>query len=196
MDSKGRKREFPHHFKGKRWHIGEIRWQENKKQWVHHFIRRAIRMSQFDEFLKEVEGLAEKEIKVLVVTGKPGSGKSKVLREAAETKGWDYIDTRLLITEDFLKLLPSERRVNAPEVLKNELLSHHGDVVMLDRIQTLFIPVFNIDPKSVLDELGRAFTVVIAWPGYVKDGLLCYDKFDGTESIRISAADYTLWTVE
>ena len=29
-------------------------------------------MSQFDEFLKEVEGLAEKEIKVLVVTGKPG----------------------------------------------------------------------------------------------------------------------------
>ena len=111
-------------------------------------------MSQFDEFLKEVEGLAEKEIKVLVVTGKPGSGKSKVLREAAETKGWDYIDTRL------------------------------------------FIPVFNIDPKSVLDELGRAFTVVIAWPGYVKDGLLCYDKFDGTESIRISAADYTLWTVE
>lgn len=153
-------------------------------------------MSQFDEFLKEVEGLAEKEIKVLVVTGKPGSGKSKVLREAAETKGWDYIDTRLLITEDFLKLLPSERCVNAPEVLKNELLSHHGDVVMLDRIQTLFIPVFNIDPKSVLDELGRAFTVVIAWPGYVKDGLLCYDKFDGTESIRISAADYTLWTVE
>ena len=123
-------------------------------------------MSQFDEFLKEVEGLTEKEIKVLVVTGKPGSGKSKVLREAAETKGWDYIDTRLLITEDFLKLLPSERRVNAPEVLKNELLSHHGDVVMLDRIQTLFIPVFNIDPKSVLDELGRAFTVVIAWPGY------------------------------
>lgn len=153
-------------------------------------------MSQFDEFLKEVEGLTEKEIKVLVVTGKPGSGKSKVLREAAETKGWDYIDTRLLITEDFLKLLPSERRVNTPEVLKNELLSHHGDVVMLDRIQTLFIPVFNIDPKSVLDELGRAFTVVIAWPGYVKDGLLCYDKFDGTESIRISAADYTLWTVE
>lgn len=80
-------------------------------------------MSQFDEFLKEVEGLTEKEIKVLVVTGKPGSGKSKVLREAAETKGWDYIDTRLLITEDFLKLLPSERRVNASEVLKMNFLA-------------------------------------------------------------------------
>ena len=38
-------------------------------------------MSQFEEFLKEVEGLGEKEIKLLVVTGKPGSGKSKVLRK-------------------------------------------------------------------------------------------------------------------
>ena len=31
---------------------------------------------------------------------------------------------------------------------------------------------------------------------YVNDGLLCYDKFDGTESIRISAADYTIFEVE
>jgi hypothetical protein len=153
-------------------------------------------MNQMEDFLKQVEGLQGKEIKVLVVTGKPGSGKSKILREAAENKGWDYIDTRLLITEEFLKLLPSERKAKAPEVLKDELMTHHGDVVMLDRIQTLFIPVFNIDPKSVIDELGKSFTVVLAWPGYYKDGLLCYDKFDGTESIRISAADYTLWNVD
>ena len=70
------------------------------------------------------------------------------------------------------------------------------DVILLDRVQTLFVPVFHIDPKSVIDALGKAYTVVLAWPGYVNDGLLCYDKFDGTESIRISAADYTVWEVE
>ncbi|MCF0139095.1 MAG: BREX-3 system P-loop-containing protein BrxF [Acidaminococcus fermentans] len=153
-------------------------------------------MSQMEEFLKQVEAVQGKEEKVLIVTGKPGSGKSKLLREAAEDKGWDYVDTRLLITEEFLKLLPSERKEQAPAMLTEELAGHRGDVILLDRVQTLFVPVFHIDPKSVIDALGKAYTVVLAWPGYVNDGLLCYDKFDGTESIRISAADYTVWEVE
>ena len=106
------------------------------------------------------------------------------------------MDTRLLITEEFLKLLPSERKEQAPAMLTEELAGHRGDVILLDRVQTLFVPVFHIDPKSVIDALGKAYTVVLAWPGYVNDGLLCYDKFDGTESIRISAADYTVWEVE
>lgn len=153
-------------------------------------------MSQLDEFMKQVEAVGSKEEKVLVVTGKPGSGKSKILREAAENKGWDYVDARLLITEDFLRLLPSERKTKAPEVFVEELAGHKGDVIMLDRVQTLFVPVFNIDPKAVIDALGKAYTIVLAWPGYVSDGLLCYDKFDGTESIRMASADYTIWNVE
>ena len=53
-------------------------------------------MSQTEEFVKIVE--AAKESKgVIFVTGKPGSGKSKVLREAAEDKKWDYVDCRYLI---------------------------------------------------------------------------------------------------
>ena len=58
-------------------------------------------MSQVEEFVKIVEGVKDHDVKVVVVTGKPGSGKSKVLREAAEEKKWDYIDCRLLITEKF-----------------------------------------------------------------------------------------------
>jgi hypothetical protein len=30
----------------------------------------------------------------------------------------------------------------------------------------------------------------------MEDGNLCYDKFDGTESIRISAEGFTLWNVD
>lgn len=152
-------------------------------------------MNQLEEFEQQIAAVREKEEKVLIVTGKPGSGKSKLMREAAEAKGWDYIDARLLITEEFLKLLPAERRSKAPEMLKDQLTGYHGDVIMLDRVQTFFVPVFNIDPKSVIDELGKTYTLVIAWPGYVNNGLLCYDKFDGTESIRLSAANYTIWNV-
>ncbi|MFQ9522763.1 MAG: hypothetical protein ACLR2G_03865 [Phascolarctobacterium faecium] len=43
-------------------------------------------MSQVEEFVKIVEGVKDHDVKVVIVTGKPGSGKSKVLREAAEEK--------------------------------------------------------------------------------------------------------------
>ena len=59
-------------------------------------------MSQTEEFEKIVEAAKANKGGVVFVTGKPGSGKSKVLREAAEDKKWDYVDCRMLISEDFL----------------------------------------------------------------------------------------------
>ena len=80
-------------------------------------------MSQTEEFVKVVE--AAKEAKgVIFVTGKPGSGKSKVLREAAEDKKWDYVDCRLLISEEFLAVPKEERNAKAPEMMGEALASY------------------------------------------------------------------------
>jgi hypothetical protein len=153
-------------------------------------------MSQLEEFVQEVAQVEKAEEKILVVTGKPGSGKSKVLREAAENKGWDYVDCRLLITESFLELMPTERKEKAAAMMKEVLSTYTSGVIMLDRVQTFFVPVFHIDVASLLKELGKEFTLVLAWPGYVKDGQLCYDKFDGTESIRMPVDGLRVWEVK
>ena len=50
-------------------------------------------MSQFDEFLKEVEGLTEKEIKVLVVTANRAAVRARSCVKQPKQRGWDYIDT-------------------------------------------------------------------------------------------------------
>ena len=136
-------------------------------------------MSQVEEFVKIVEGVKDHDVKVVIVKGKPGSGKSKVLREAAEEKKWDYIDCRLLITEKFLEVPPGERQAKAPEMMA-----------------TLFVPVFHIDVDALLHKLSEKFVIVTAWPGYLEEGKLCYDKFDGTESIRISSEGFTVWNVD
>ena len=153
-------------------------------------------MSQLEEFVQEVAAVEKAEEKILVVTGKPGSGKSKVLREAAESKGWDYVDCRLLITESFLELMPTERKEKAAAMMKEVLSTYTSGVIMLDRVQTFFVPVFHIDVPSLLNELGKEFTLVLAWPGYVKDDQLCYDKFDGTESIRMPVGSLRVWEVK
>ena len=158
-------------------------------------------MSQTEEFVKVVEAAKEAKGVIFVtgkpvVTGKPGSGKSKVLREAAEDKKWDYVDCRLLISEEFLAVPKEERNAKAPEMMGEALASYNSDVILLDRLQTLFVPVFNLDVAALLKELGQKFVLVAAWPGYVKDGMLCYDKFDGTESIRIPEDGFTIWNVD
>lgn len=153
-------------------------------------------MSQVEEFVQAVGEVKGAEQKILIVTGKPGSGKSKVLREAAESKGWDYVDCRLLITESFLELMPAERKEKAASIMKEVLSTYNSGVIMLDRVQTFFVPVFHIDVPSLLNELGKEFTLVIAWPGYIENDTLCYDKFDGTESIRMPIGNLKVWEVE
>ncbi len=153
-------------------------------------------MNQVEEFEKVVEEAKNQPVKVVVVTGKPGSGKSKVLREAAADKKWDYIDCRLLITEQFLEIPPAERRDKAAVMMGEILDTYNSDVILLDRLQTLFVPVFHIDIAELLAKLSEKYVIVTAWPGYMEDGNLCYDKFDGTESIRIGAEGFTLWNVD
>lgn len=153
-------------------------------------------MGQTEEFAKVVENVKNHEVKVIIVTGKPGSGKSKVLREVAEDKKWNYIDCRLLITEKFLEIPATERKEKAPEMMQEILEGYGGEVILLDRLQTLFVPVFQIDIDVLLQKLSEKFVIVTAWPGYMENGKLCYDKFDGTESIKINADGYTIWSVD
>jgi hypothetical protein len=153
-------------------------------------------MSQAGDFINVIE-TAEKGVNgVIFVVGKPGSGKSKVMREAAEDKKWCYVDCRMLISEEFLAIPQQGRNEKAPELMGAILGSYNSDVIMLDRLQTLFVPVFHLDVGSLLKKLSKQFIIVAAWPGYVKDNQLCYDKFDGTESIRIPMEGFTVWSVD
>lgn len=153
-------------------------------------------MSQVDELLKVVEEAQADGGNVVVVTGKPGSGKSKVLREAAEVKKWTYVDCRMLISEEFLAIPAADRGLYAPDMFTEILASYNAEVIILDRLQTLFVPVFHINTDSLMRKLSKKFTIISAWPGYVDGGMLCYDKFDGTEAIRISPDGFKVWNVD
>lgn len=152
-------------------------------------------MNQVEELLKVVAEAQADKGNVVIVTGKPGSGKSKVLREASETKKWTYVDCRMLISEEFLAIPACDRGLYAPDLFTEILASYNADVIILDRLQTLFVPVFHINVDSLLRKLSKKFTIITAWPGYQQNGNLCYDKFDGTEAIRISPDGFKVWNV-
>lgn len=152
-------------------------------------------MNHVDELIKAVQD-AKNAGNIVVITGKPGSGKSKILREAAEKEKWVYVDCRELITEKFLAIPAADRGLYAPDMFLEDLKEYNSDVIILDRLQTFFVPVFHINADSLMRKLSKQMTIVTAWPGYMDGGMLCYDKFDGTEAIRISPDGFKVFAIE
>jgi hypothetical protein len=120
------------------------------------------------------EGQKSAEHLVLLV-GKPGSGKSKLLRELSTIRGWQYVNCRAFLTEELLEMVPKVRAIEAPTLIAKTLDALKADVIVLDDMQALFAPVLQVDPLQLLRQLGRRFSVVAAWPG----------EFDGN-SLKIA----------
>ena len=121
------------------------------------------------------EGQKSAEHLVLLV-GRPGSGKSKLLRELSTIRGWQYVNCRAFLTEELLEMVPKVRAMEAPGQITKTLDALKADVIVLDDMQALFAPVLQVDPLQLLKQLGRKFSLVAAWPG----------EFDG-DSLRIAA---------
>ncbi|VBB08516.1 Hypothetical protein LUCI_3789 [Lucifera butyrica] len=122
------------------------------------------------ESVREVEAGGEC-LRLLV--GRPGSGKSKVMRELASMRGWEYIDAQNLITEEFMDLVPKARPLEALRIMSKIMEELNARVILLDRVQMLFAPVLNLEPLDLLRQLSKQYTLVAAWPGNCEGGKLC-----------------------
>ena len=149
-----------------------------------------------EELLACVEGVKGKNHRLVIVTGNPGSGKSQILREASAKKKWDYIDCRTLITEEIIELLPTMRATKAPGIISEVLADFGVDIFLLDRVQTFFTPVLQLDPLALLRNLSEKYTLVVAWPGYYKEGNLFFERAGNLEPLKFEAGDLTIWSVE
>ena len=146
-----------------------------------------VATEQIIECVNEVE---KDEEKLVIVAGKPGSGKSKIMRELGQMRGWKYIDSKVLLTDEFLELPPKARAGEAPNVMSDVLAIEDARVILLDNTQALFAPVLRTDPLQLLRQLSRKQTIVAAWPGEYTDKenepdekALVYLRNFGTEAV-------------
>ncbi|HMM23128.1 MAG TPA: BREX-3 system P-loop-containing protein BrxF [Selenomonadales bacterium] len=136
------------------------------------------------DYVQEVEGAPDR---LVLVVGKPGSGKSKMMRELATNRGWRYINCRELVTDELLELVPKARPQEAPQIMGGILTRLQAEVILLDNLQVLFTPMLNLDPLAILKQLGRKHTLIAAWPGAYEDGSLTYLELGQSEPHRYPA---------
>lgn len=119
--------------------------------------------------VETVRDAQKKPEKLVLLVGKPGSGKSKLLRELATVRGWEYLNCRAFLTDELLEMVPKVRAIEAPHLIEKKLKQIRAEVIVLDDMQVLFAPVLQVDPLELLRHLARTYSMVAAWPGEFRD---------------------------
>jgi predicted ATP-dependent serine protease len=138
------------------------------------------------DYVQELKGTGEK---LVLIVGKPGSGKSKVMRELATNRGWRYLDCRQLLTDELLELVPKARPKEAPVIMGKLIEAQKPEVVLLDSVQVLFTPMLQLEPLALLRQLSRKQVIVAAWPGSYEDGKLFYTEAGMAKPLSFPADD-------
>ncbi|MDU3878860.1 MAG: BREX-3 system P-loop-containing protein BrxF [Veillonella sp.] len=89
--------------------------------------------------------------RILFIVGGPGSGKSLLIRELSEQKGWKYLEAKQLIEEEFLLVPRDERPQLAEEVIRRALSRSDTEVVLIDGMT-----------------ISKTYPIVVGWRGHLE----------------------------
>jgi len=133
--------------------------------------------------------------KLVLIVGKPCSGKTAVLNTAAADFAAGVINTNLELARALLDLTPKQRVLQLPELFA-KLVGRSDKPVFLDNIELIFDQNLKQDPLKLLLQIARAQTMVVAWPGEIRAGKLIYAEANHHEYRSYPLADLVIVQLE
>ena len=112
-----------------------------------------------------------KKHKLLLLIGRPGSGKSKFLYNYSKEKGIPILNLDNILGEK----IPEGKDANYVYAFTQGFLSTYTpEEILLDKKKILYQKDSNIDLLDFLRELSQSKTVVATWNGYTENGKLIH----------------------
>jgi hypothetical protein len=112
--------------------------------------------------------------RLVLFAGASGSGKTRILREAAAARGAEVLNLNLRLSEQLLDVPRKERPVQTARMVADLLDATSGDPLFVDNLEILFSPDLGLDPLRVLQQSSRNRTIVATWAGTHRNGTLTY----------------------
>ena len=118
------------------------------------------------------DALKAKKYKLLLIIGRPGSGKSKFLNNYSEDKGIPILDLDNILG----KQIPEGKDANyVYGFIQGFISTYKPEEILLDKKRILYQENSDIDLLDFLKELSLQKTVITTWNGYTtKDGKLIH----------------------
>lgn len=127
--------------------------------------------------------------RILFIVGGPGSGKSAIIRELSEQKGWKYLEAKQLIEEEILLVPRDDRPELAEEVIRRALTRSDTEVVLLDGINVLFAPILNLEPLDILKTISKTYPIVVGWRGHLEGDQLYLEHNNNPKHAVVTIAN-------
>lgn len=120
---------------------------------------------------EKIELAQNREHKLVLVIGKPGSGKSRVLQNYSKDCGVPILNLDQILGTS----IPEDRDVNyIYNFIKGFFKTYTTNVVLLDKKHILYKESSSFDLLSYLLELSQIKTLIATWNGYIEDGKLIH----------------------
>jgi hypothetical protein len=110
--------------------------------------------------------------RLVILVGRHGDGKTAILRDMARKDGFPLLNVSLELSGSLIELPRVQRPRMVVRLFKDQLARIPGEVVLLDNLEVLFDPDLALDPLRLLRATSRDRTILAAWSGAYRDGML------------------------
>lgn len=124
-----------------------------------------------NEIKTKLEAVKDAKYKLLLIVGKPGTGKSKLIHDYAQDTGNAILDLNAIFGEEVPEGSDSQYITN---FMDGFLATYKPDVLLLDNKRVLYSKNSQIDLLSFLKNIAEKKTVVATWNGMVENGYLVH----------------------
>ena len=141
------------------------------------------------DLAQQADKLSDRYYRLLLLVGPSGKGKTKLLHAVRDQRGVPYLNVNAALSERLLEHPKSQRPLEVLPILQQLISEHPSDILLLDNIELLFDPDLRQDPLRCLQALSRNRSLIVAWNGEYRDGVLTYAEPSHREYRRYEKPD-------